>query len=76
MATEKTEAMRLRMLAAEAREREWEKQMTERIVTESMQIREEWDEQTRLSRLVCKRIEWQVPGVHQAGETPKGIDFT
>jgi hypothetical protein len=76
MASEKTEAMRLRMLAAEAREREWEKQMTERIVTESMQIREEWDEQTRLSRLVCKRIEWQVPGVHQAGETPKGIDFT
>ena len=76
MASEKTEAMRLRMLAAEAREREWEKQMTERIVTESMQIREEWDEQTRLSRLVCKRIEWQVPGVHQAGESPKGIDFT
>jgi hypothetical protein len=76
MASEKTEAMRLRMLAAEAREREWEKQMTERIVTESMQIREEWDEQTRLSRLVCKRIEWQVPGVHQAGATPKGIDFT
>lgn len=76
MASEKTEAMRLRMLAAEAREREWEKQMTERIVTESMQIREEWDEQTRRSRLVCKRIEWQVPGVHQAGETPKGIDFT
>jgi len=29
-----------------------------------------------LFRLVCKRIEWQVPGVHQAGETPKGIDFT
>ena len=76
MASEKTEAMRLRMLAAEEREREWEKQMTERIVTESMQIREEWDEQTRLSRLVCKRIDWQVPGVHQAGETPKGIDFT
>jgi hypothetical protein len=76
MASEKTEAMRLRMLAAEAREREWEKQMAERIVTESMQIREEWDEQTRLSRLVCKRIDWQVPGVHQAGETPKGIDFT
>ena len=76
MASEKTEAMRLRMLAAEAREREWEKQMTERIVTESMQIREEWDEQTRLSRLVCKRIDWQVPGVHQAGETPKGVDFT
>jgi hypothetical protein len=76
MASEKTEARRLRVLAAEAREREWEKQMTERIVTESMQIREEWDEQTRLSRLVCKRIEWQVPGVHQAGETPKGIDFT
>jgi hypothetical protein len=76
MASEKTEAMRLRMLAAEAREREWEKQMAERIVTESMQIREEWDEQTRLSRLVCKRIDWQVPGVHQAGETPKGVDFT
>ena len=76
MASEQTEARRLRMLAAEAREREWEKQMTERIVTESMQIREEWDEQTRLSRLVCKRIEWQVPGVHQAGESPKGIDFT
>ena len=76
MTSEKTEAMRLRMLAAEAREREWEKQMTERIVTESMQIREEWDEQTRLSRLVCKRIEWQVPGVHQASESPKGIDFT
>jgi hypothetical protein len=76
MASEKTEAMRLRMLAAEAREREWEKQMAERIVTESMQIREEWDEQTRLSRLVCKRIDWQVPGVHQAGETPKGIGFT
>jgi len=37
---------------------------------------QEWDEQTRLSRLVCKRIDWQVPGVHQAGETPKGIDFT
>jgi len=76
MASEKTEAMRLRMLAAQARERDWEKQMTERIVTESLAIREEWDEQTRLSRLVCKRIEWQVPGVHQAGETPKGIDFT
>ena len=76
MASEKTEAMRLRMLAAKAREREWEKQMTERIITESLAIREEWDEQTRLSRLVCKRIEWQVPGVHQAGETPKGIDFT
>jgi len=76
MASEKTEAMRLRMLAAQAREREWEKQMTERIVTESLAIREEWDEQTRLSRLVCKRIDWQVPGVHQAGETPKGIDFT
>ena len=76
MASEQTEARRLRMSAAEAREREWEKQMTERIVTESMQIREEWDEQTRLSRLVCKRIEWQVPGVHQASETPKGIDFT
>ena len=76
MASEQTEARRLRVLAAEAREREWEKQMDERIVTESMQIREEWDEQTRLSRLVCKRIDWQVPGVHQAGETPKGIDFT
>jgi hypothetical protein len=76
MASDKTEAMRLRMLAAQAREREWEKQMTERIVTESLAIREEWDEQTRLSRLVCKRIEWQVPGVHQAGESPKGIDFT
>jgi hypothetical protein len=76
MASEKTEAMRLRMLAAKAREREWEKQMTDRIVTESLAIREEWDEQTRLSRLVCKRIEWQVPGVHQAGETPKGVDFT
>ena len=76
MASEKTEAMRLRMLAAQAREREWEKQMTERIITESLAIREEWDEQTRLSRLVCKRIDWQVPGVHQAGETPKGIDFT
>lgn len=76
MASEKTEAMRLRMLAAKAREREWEKQMDERIVTESLAIREEWDEQTRLSRLVCKRIDWQVPGVHQAGETPKGIDFT
>ncbi len=76
MASEKTEAMRLRMLAAKAREREWEKQMTERIITESLAIREEWDEQTRLSRLVCKRIDWQVPGVHQAGETPKGVDFT
>ena len=76
MASEKTEAMRLRMLAAKAREREWEKQMADRIVTESLAIREEWDEQTRLSRLVCKRIDWQVPGVHQAGETPKGIDFT
>ena len=76
MASEKTEAMRLRMLAAQAREREWEKQMTDRIVTESLAIREEWDEQTRLSRLVCKRIDWQVPGVHQAGETPKGVDFT
>ena len=76
MASEKTEAMRLRMLAAKAREREWEIQMTERIITESLAIREEWDEQTRLSRLVCKRIDWQVPGVHQAGETPKGIDFT
>jgi hypothetical protein len=76
MVSEKTEAMRLRMLAAKAREREWEKQMADRIVTESLAIREEWDEQTRLSRLVCKRIEWQVPGVHQAGETPKGIDFT
>jgi len=76
MESEKTEAMRLRMLAAKAREREWEKQMTERIITESLAIREEWDEQTRLSRLVCKRIDWQVPGVHQAGETPKGIDFT
>ena len=76
MASEKTEAMRLRMLAAKAREREWEIAMTERIITESLAIREEWDEQTRLSRLVCKRIEWQVPGVHQAGETPKGIDFT
>jgi len=76
MASEKTEAMRLRMLAAKAREREWEKQMTERIITESLAIREEWDEQTRLSRLVCKRIDWQVPGVHQASETPKGIDFT
>ena len=76
MTSEQTEARRLRVLAAEAKEREWEKQMAERIVTESMQIREEWDEQTRLSRLVCKRIDWQVPGVHQAGETPKGIDFT
>ena len=76
MTSEQTEARRLRVLAAEAKEREWEKQMAERIVTESMQIREEWDEQTRRSRLVCKRIEWQVPGVHQAGETPKGIDFT
>jgi hypothetical protein len=76
MASDKTEAMRLRMLAAQARERDWEKQMTERIITESLAIREEWDEQTRLSRLVCKRIEWQVPGVHQAGESPKGIDFT
>ena len=76
MTSEQTEAMRLQMLAAQAREREWEKQMTERIITESMAIREEWDEQTRLSRLDCKRIDWQVPGVHQAGETPKGIDFT
>ena len=76
MTSEQTEARRLRVLAAEAKEREWEKQITERIVSESMAIREEWDEQTRLSRLVCKRIEWQVPGVHQAGETPKGIDFT
>ena len=76
MANKEVEARRLRVLAAEAREREWEKQMDERIVTESMQIREEWDEQTRLSRLVCKRIEWQVPGVHQAGESLKGIDFT
>jgi hypothetical protein len=76
MTSEQTEARRLRVLAAEAKEREWEKQMDERIVTESMQIREEWDEQTRLSRLVCKRIEWQVPGVHQASESPKGIDFT
>ena len=76
MVNKEVEARRLRVLAAKAREREWEKQMTERIVTESMAIREEWDEQTRLSRLVCKRIEWQVPGVHQAGETPKGIDFT
>ena len=78
MVNKEVEARRLRVLAAEAREREWEKQMDERIVTESMQIREEWDEQTRLSRLVCKRkrIEWQVPRVHQAGETLKGIDFT
>ena len=76
MVNKEIEARRLRVLAAKAREREWEKQMTERIVTESMAIREEWDEQTRLSRLVCKRIEWQVPGVHQAGETPKGVDFT
>ena len=76
MVNKEVEARRLRVLAAKAREREWEKQMTERIVSESMAIREEWDEQTRLSRLVCKRIEWQVPGVHQAGETPKGIDFT
>ena len=76
MVNKEVEARRLRVLAAKAREREWEKQMTERIVTESMAIREEWDEQTRLSRLVCKRIDWQVPGVHQAGETPKGIGFT
>ena len=76
MVNKEVEARRLRVLAAEAREREWEKQMTERIVSESMAIREEWDEQTRRSRLVCKRIEWQVPAVHQAGETPKGIDFT
>ena len=76
MTSEQTEARRLRVLAAEAKEREWEKQMTERIVSESMQIREEWDEQTRRSRLVCKRIEWQVPGVHQTGTAPKGIDFT
>ena len=76
MASEKTEAMRLRMLAAEARDRQWEILMADRIVTESLAIREEWDEQTRRSRLVCKRIEWQVPGVRQAGETPKGIDFT
>lgn len=76
MVNKEVEARRLRVLAAKAKEREWEKQMTERIVSESMAIREEWDEQTRLSRLVCKRIEWQVPGVHQASESPKGIDFT
>jgi len=76
MVNKEVEARRLRVLAAEAREREWEKQMADRIVKVSLVIREEWDEQTRVSRLVCKRIEWQVPGVHQAGETPKGIDFT
>lgn len=76
MASKKTEAMRLRLLAAEARDRQLEILMADRIVTESLAIREEWDEQTRLSRLVCKRIEWQVPGVRQAGETPKGVDFT
>ena len=76
MASEQNEAKLRRMLAAEARDRQWEIAMADRIVTESLAIREEWDEQTRLSRLVCKRIEWPVPGVHQAGETPKGIDFT
>ena len=76
MASEQNEAKLRRVLAAEARDRQWEKQMADRIVTVSLVIREEWDEQTRVSRLVCKRIEWQVPGVHQAGETPKGIDFT
>jgi len=76
MASEQNEAKLRRMLAAEARDRQWEIAMADRIVTESLAIREEWDEQTRVSRLVCKRIEWQVPGVHQAGETPKGIDFT
>jgi len=76
MASEQNEAKLRRMLAAEARDRQWEIAMADRIVTESLAIREEWDEQTRLSRLVCKRIDWQVPGVHQAGETPKGIDFT
>lgn len=76
MASKKAEARRLRMLASEAREREWKKKMDERIATETLAIREEWDEQTRCMRLVCKRIEWQVPGVHQCGETPKGIDFT
>ncbi len=76
MASEQNEAKLRRMLAAEARDRQWEIAMADRIVTESLAIREEWDEQTRLSRLVCKRIDWQVPGVHQAGESPKGIDFT
>ena len=76
MVSEENKAKQRRMLAAEARDRQWEIAMADRIVTVSLAIREEWDEQTRLSRLVCKRIEWQVPGVHQAGETPKGVDFT
>ena len=42
-------------------EREYEAMMNERIFTESAEIRSEWDESTRQSRLVCKHRELIIP---------------
>ena len=62
--------------ANDAAEKRFAEMMDERIATESLAIREEWDERTKKERHVQKRIEWQVPGVHQAAGSPTGIDFT
>lgn len=42
-------------------EREYEALMDERIITESAEIRAEWDEQTRMSRLVSKNRDLIIP---------------
>ncbi len=75
MVNAEREAIAARLLLRKAAEKVWEEHMTQRIISESLQIRKEWDESTRLARLVCKRLEWQVPGVRHA-ESLKGIDFS
>jgi 23S rRNA-/tRNA-specific pseudouridylate synthase len=61
IAKKRAAELKARQQFADLTEREYEALMNERIITESAEIRAEWDEQTRQSRRVGKHRELEVP---------------
>lgn len=61
--------------AAEAAEKRFEAEMSERIITESALIRSEWDVQTRNSRRVGRPLDLVVPRSRSGAKRRNGVEI-
>jgi len=64
-----------RMIALEEKERLWELEMDQRIITESALIRAEWCDVVRETRRVQKVGPVEIRVSHRAAGCPKGKEF-
>jgi hypothetical protein len=64
-----------RMIALEAKERLWELEMDQRIITESALIRAEWCEEVRAARWVMKTKPLEIKTHNYSPGRPHGGTF-